>query len=684
MRLDGNEHPLAFIDFEYRKSADPVMDLVSAVLQIGGDVYNFWLFQDRSEWERLAETLTALKDTHYICAYAALAESRCFKSLGLNPMEFSWIDLFSEFRQLTNHVDDYAYGRILTTRGSVVNSTSPIIRQQAQARRDAELSGNYVPSHFAEDFQDTGNYEKTSVGLAAAVFKMLGEKVDTEQKARVRGIIIHGTDDEVLAARNDILDYNSADIKYLERLQTKMRFAFCKQFLQRSRSDFYWVSAPQRGRFAAAMGVVEANGIPLDQEAIGSIVENTQPLLMSMWEKSNTAAGVNIFWPLEHKLNKKTGLPLKSSKLGVFGAKQFRELVTNLGLLESWPRTKTGALSTADKLIKKMSTAYPAFKALRDTRKLRRDLGWLSPTGSGKDTDNSFYRRIGSDGRIRSNFGIFGTQSGRNAAKASSFPFAMSSWIRSIIRHPNLSLTGADFSGQEVLIAATFGDDPNMLDTYNSKDVYLYFAKLTGAVPEEDWWDKKKYDSIRTVYKSVFLGINFGMAGESLAQNLTEVTGKPWTKESANGLIKQHKDAYPKYWQAKESFWTTYAASTGVQISADWFMGPDNPSKLSVLNCPVQGMGAAILREALIRCVEAGLHVISPLHDAIYILHSDEADVEKLKNLMHQAAIDTQQEFFGRTNTIRIDTKTVPAGGWYVEPKGKGMFEEFKHIITGS
>lgn len=676
-----------FIDFEYHSANNPHPTLVSCALLVDGKPENYWLFEAEEGQHSLKARIQELVvQKRRLVAFQASAEARCLLALGLDPLAYTWVDLYCEWAQMTNHCDDYGYGTVLDSRkGTPIRTTSPRVKKEIEAREKAEEEDRWVPSEFAESCDDTGRYDKPSKTLAAATFKMLGVRIDTQNKKEVRDIIISKNPALIKENSARILAYGESDVVYLPALALKLKDAFRKQFLEKKFWPLYDSMAESRAQFTVAMAYVERNGIPLDFGIIERVVAATPEIMMGQWIRAREVSGLPLFDPLEHKLNKKTGLPLKTSRLGVFKAAAFQELIERKGLLETWPKTASGALSTEDKLLKKMSMQVPELVPIRDTRKVSRDLGWLSPK---KKTDkrDGFYDGIGTDRRIRTYFGPFGTQTGRNAAKARTFPFAMSSWIRSIIRPPaGYFLTGADFRAQEIMVGASMSGDKNLIETYYSADVYLDFAHKTGAVPDGWEQDKKAHDAVRQIYKAVVLGINFGMGAESLALNLTEQTKRQWTVPEAEELIKKHQRVYPDYWKFREQCLSTYNyGGKGLQISGDWFLGPDNPNKLSVANCPIQGMAAAVLRLSVVECIRAGLEVIAPLHDAIYIIHKTPEEVDLLVRIMRRSSKEALSVLAADPREIDVTTKTISSDEYYVEGKGKAMFEKYKKIITGS
>ena len=81
----------------------------------------------------------------------------------------------------------------------------------------------------------------------------------------------------------------------------------------------------------------------------------------------------------------------------------------------------------------------------------------------------------------------FYTVTGRNQPlPVRGFLLNLPPWMRSIIRpHNGHVLIAADWSKQEIAIAAALSGDGALLDAYNTGDIYLALAKMAGAVPED-------------------------------------------------------------------------------------------------------------------------------------------------------------------------------------------------------
>ena len=104
------------IDFEFYNSKEPQLELICCVLYELDNIQRYWLY-DTNDRVALVHYLTENKDDIILLAYAAQAEARSFIALGLNPMDFTWLDLYVEFRMLCNSNNDFNYGKYIDSKG---------------------------------------------------------------------------------------------------------------------------------------------------------------------------------------------------------------------------------------------------------------------------------------------------------------------------------------------------------------------------------------------------------------------------------------------------------------------------------------------------------------------------------------------------------------------------------------
>jgi DNA polymerase-1 len=234
------------------------------------------------------------------------------------------------------------------------------------------------------------------------------------------------------------------------------------------------------------------------------------------------------------------------------------------------------------------------------------------------------------------------------------------------------AICGIDYGSQEFLIAALVAKDKNMIEAYKSGDVYLYFAKLAGAVP----WDglKKDYKQERDVFKSTTLGISYSMGSAALARKLTDDTGKPHTQKDAQNLIDKFMSAYPDYANWIEAIRFDYDRRRFHKLPDGWIIFGDNSNKRSVSNVPIQGFGSCILRKAIQLAQDRRLKIIFPLHDAAYHEYPSIKleDVDTFAECMREAFIFYFDDKEG-ANLIRLDINiwsTDYEDGDFITPGG--------------
>ena len=111
---------LVNIDFEFNTPSEKYLNLVCCSLQLiedgcHKDIERFWLFNGEEHTKGvLCDHLINLNELGYIfLSYGVGAEARSFISLGLDPMDFKWIDLYAEWRMARYNNNNFEYGRYL-------------------------------------------------------------------------------------------------------------------------------------------------------------------------------------------------------------------------------------------------------------------------------------------------------------------------------------------------------------------------------------------------------------------------------------------------------------------------------------------------------------------------------------------------------------------------------------------
>ena len=609
------------IDFEYKATNKQNYDVVSvAIEEPNGTKRNWWLYQDDCAKEEFKKYMATKLGVVFI-SYAALAECRALHSIGINPLDFRWVDLYVEWRQLKNHNDLWNFGWVKDKEGKIFKS---------------------VPYHIE------GISKETGLGLTDCALRVLKLDLDAAHKNKMREIIINERDftSEHIA---DILKYGESDVTFLRSIYERMLLYYTKRFGLDKRHDFI-----NRGQFIAALSFSEYNGIPLDMSALRNIQGYHSEIEDEIVNDMNSV--FELFLP-----KKAGGWTFKHNLFG--------ELIEQLHLAEKWPTTAKGRFATDGKTVEKFRMV-PEIEKLYQTLKTRKSINFV------KDPEKTG-QYIGNDGNIRPYFGPFGTQTGRNAAKATSFPPAMANWCRCLMRPPKgKTIIGIDYGSQEFAIGASLSGDKNMIEAYQSGDPYLYFAKKAKAVPQDG--KREDHEATRNLFKATVLGVQYGMGVNKLADKLSYDMKRKVEVEEARELIYLHKKVFSEYWKwLGHCEWKMFDQKY-LQTKDGWMMFNGNKNSLSIKNFLVQGTGASTMRKALVRCVDAGLKVLYPLHDALYFICDDEdvaETIETAKRCMQEA----NKSYINIE--IRMDVDKHSHDEIWVEYRGRNDWEKLKKYM---
>lgn len=635
---------LIYLDFEFHSSNERHPTLVCATF----NNKNYWLFDNGEQKAELIRDIKANINETFV-AYYSVAEARCIEALGINPLSIKWVDLYAEFRMLQNANNEFEYGNYIDDDGTIKLSVRPI------PGRKSEENNKSVPSN-----------------LINAAYKLLGIRMDSQYKNTMRDIILSKDPVLIESNRDAIMMYCAEDVKHLPKLFDAI---FSKEL------QLIGVSSAKlrqqilgRGEYSAAMALVEATGLPIDMELLKKIEQATPAILEEGKQE------VNTFFPLFVPEYTPPPRIYKNGKKHEYKSipahrdtSAYQSYVETLNI-DDFPITESGKYKS-DKSTLELYPEVPALDAIWRYNHMDSCLKWFKSNNS-----KGFYQALGSDNSVRPMYSVFGTQTGRNAAKAKTFPLAMSNWLRTIIRAPKgQSLIVCDFSQQEVYIAAKLSQDDNLLEAYNSGDVYLTFGKQAGLIPKDG--TKVTYKFERQMCKGTVLGLQFGMGLDKLHRKLCFETSKNLDKSQTEELHKAHKDTYSQYWKWVYKLRKDYQQGSIITVQDGWTMFNDNPSMTSVGNMPVQGTGAAITRLATVDALKAGLKVVANLHDSIYILSSNpEEEQRMLERIMLNATAAIMQEPVNQC-TMRIDGKVFTHDDLYIEEKGEKDWNRFKKYL---
>jgi hypothetical protein len=246
-----------------------------------------------------------------------------------------------------------------------------------------------------------------------------------------------------------------------------------------------------------------------------------------------------------------------------------------------------------------MTKGHPQLESLRQLRHTR-------------DKMRKIKLAVGADGHNRTVLWPFKSKSSRTQPKASQWIFSPAVWMRSLIKPaPGRAIAYVDWSAIEFGIAASLSNDPVMLEFYRTGDPYLSFCKRVGKAPATA--SKKTHGPLRDRYKTGLLSIQYGVQAETLAARLGISTFE------AHEMIMQHKELFAVYWRWTAD-WLAHTLDTGVMWTPmGWFCrtGITEFNERSIINLPIQGTGADILLQEIMR--RASRAVLAPPGGAAFI-----------------------------------------------------------------
>lgn len=591
---------IAFLDFEFNQITEEKVNLVCASSLDGttNKVTNFWLHNDSEEKKNLYKFL---KKYDRIVCFAAIAEARSYYSLGLNPLSFEWIDLYLEYKCLSNHNDKLNFGKQLVN-GKVGHYIKPVPKWE----RDED-----------DEEEEGGKSFKQTHSLAEATYKLTGQIRDTEHKTKMRNLIISNPPEFTAEEKFAIMNYCSEDVEHLPQIFERIIENF-KELLGGDFDEKLLESDMlTRGRFAAHTAIMESKGYPID-------VEKT---------RNFSSQVANILYDCQREINQlfpeiKPFTWDKKNGRFKWNQKSTREWIEKHPNSDKWEMTDGGK----DGLNPEFSLSLEAFTTFYDFKhdypkdnfgaqmvrylKLKQSLYGFVPTLN--KNKKSFWDSVGSDGRVRPYTNIYGAQSSRSQPSSTGFMFLKPAWMRSLVTpKPGMAMGGIDYGSQEFFISALKSGDDNMVQSYLSGDVYLAFAKLANIIPPHG--TKAEFKLERDMCKSTVLGISFLMTKYGLAIKLSSDSGEEWTEEEAQNMIDIFYESYPQLKEYQEGIILEYEHKGYLRLPDGWYLWGDNTKFRSVSNVPIQGFGACVMRKAVELAFERGLYVPFTLHDALYI-----------------------------------------------------------------
>ena len=489
----------------------------------------------------------------------------------------------------------------------------------------------------------SGERGKGFYSIGGALRYFLEDEIDVTRKKEMRDRILQGPPFSEQEKR-DILDYCEDDVNALARLFPHIVSTIRPPFEHAIfRAKFQWPIAKQ-----------ERRGVPID------------PLLFRLrhhWHdmQLELVTEIDSEFGCYEIVN---GRPhWRTERFIEFLHNPRRRMPSRCDIPRklSWPLRADGSPHEDADTFKEMEAAYPFMSPLRELRstlsKLRlNDLA------------------VGGDNRNRASLWAYGTKTARNAPGASQFVFGPAKWLRFLITPPaGRALVHRDFCQQEVRIAAILSGDSALLEACESGDVYLGVAHQLGFLP--DYLNEKERKAVRSLFKTVVLGIQYGLGAYSLAVR----TGISLFE--ASEILARLRARFHRFEAYMQNVLDHAGLNLEIGTPFGWHMQcPPSINPRTVRNFPMQSTGAEILHVTSILAERRGIEVVAPVHDAL-MAEGPVDQIEDVAIALDQAMGDAAAIVL-RGYRLPTDKQIIRPGERYFDDRGEAMWDTVTGLLA--
>jgi len=486
--------------------------------------------------------------------------------------------------------------------------------------------------HYTNDGTiKAGDREKGFYGIGGAL-RYFGENgVDTARKTNMRDRVLQGPP-FTAAEREAILEYCEDDTRALADLIPHIVPTIRSLPHAMLRAKYMWPVANH-----------ERRGIPVDPPTLQCIRSNWNGIKVELVNEKNAA--YDVYQIVE-------GVPHWRQHL-------FNNYVHRNRM--AWPTHASGAFDVSDEAFKNMEGRY---LQVRELRQLRNTVSKLRLNEL----------QIGSDNRNRTSLWAYGTKTARNAPSSTGFIFGPAKWLRFLIAPPTgRALVHRDFAQQEVHVAAIVSGDTALLQACQTGDVYLGVAKQLGLAPEDA--TKGSHKAVRQLFKSVVLGILYGLGPRTLALQ----TGVSLFE--AAELLARLRARFRTFEDFVQSALDHAGLLLEISTPFGWTMQcPPTINPRTVRNFPIQSTAAEILHVACILAERRDIPVVATVHDAMMI-EVDIDCVEQVDAELSRAMRDASSLVL-RGYELPTDRQIIRPGEHFHDDGGAEMWGTVERLLA--
>ena len=238
---------------------------------------------------------------------------------------------------------------------------------------------------------------------------------------------------------------------------------------------------------------------------------------------------------------------------------------------------------------------------------------------------------------------------------------------------PGRVLVHRDYCQQEVRIAALWSGDTALLRACESGDVYLGIAEQLGFLSESMNNDERK--AVRTLFKTVVLGIQYGLGARSLAVRAGI------SRYEAGEILARLRARFRIF----EDYTQCVLDHAGLRLEIGtpfgWYMQcPSDINPRTVRNFPIQSTGSEILHVACILAERRKIELIAPIHDAL-LAEGPVNEAEELSCALNQLMGDAAAVVL-HGYRLPTDCQIVKPGEHYQDERGAAMWATVTHLVA--
>ena len=275
---------------------------------------------------------------------------------------------------------------------------------------------------------------------------------------------------------------------------------------------------------------VEGNGVPFDSFRLEKAQKIMQEDIDNAVDKLQSYPEVKAFIKAKGGFNPNSTVQLRSL------------LFDYIGLTPTGKKTGTGADSTDAESLQKLAQEHEIPALILEVRQKVK----IKTTYLDKIIPN-----LDMDGRLRTNFNLHGTTSGRLSSSGKlnmqQLPRDNPTVKGCIKAKEGNVIVAMDLTTAEVYCAAVLADDKNLMKVFkDGGNFHSTIAKQVFRLPCEVEDVAEHYSIERQQAKAVTFGIMYGAGPAKISEQVTKDSGKYFSPAEAKGVIDDYFMAFPK------------------------------------------------------------------------------------------------------------------------------------------